>query len=102
MYAPSQVASNNGLTLTAQRNTNQYSGTYPWLSGVLTTEGRFTLPTGGWYVQVKAKMPDQSQGMWPAIWFMPGSPGVKQRIRRVRGWLAGCQPEPDHALGLLC
>ena len=72
MYAPSQVSVNNGLTLTAQRNTNQYSGTYPWLSGVVTTEGKFTLPTGGWYVQVKAKMPDQSQGMWPAIWFLCG------------------------------
>ena len=66
---------NNGLTLTAQRNTNQYAGTYPWISGVVTTEGKFSLPTGGWYVQVKAKMPDQSQGMWPAIWFLPGSAG---------------------------
>jgi hypothetical protein len=75
MYSPSQVSVNGGLTLTATRNTNQYAATYPWLSGVVTTEGKFSLPTSGWYVQVKAKMPDQSQGMWPAIWFLPGSGG---------------------------
>jgi len=71
MFGPSQVSVDNGLTLTAQRNTNQYAGTYPWISGVVTTEGKFSLPAGGWYVQVKAKMPDTSMGMWPAIWFMP-------------------------------
>jgi hypothetical protein len=71
MFGPSQVSVDNGLTLTAQRNTNQYAGTYPWISGVVTTEGKFSLPAGGWYVQVKAKMPDTSTGMWPAIWFMP-------------------------------
>ncbi len=76
MFGPSQVSVNNGLTLTAQRNTNQYAGTFPWLSGVVTTEGKFSLPTGGWYVQVKARMPDQSQGMWPAIWFFPGVSGT--------------------------
>ena len=72
MYSPSQVSVDNGLTLTAQRNTNQYTSTYPWISGVVTTEGKFTMPAGDWYVQVKAQMPDTSQGMWPAIWFLCG------------------------------
>ena len=76
MFGPSQVSVDNGLTLTATRNTNQYADTYPWISGVVTTEGKFSLPVGGWYVQVKAKMPDQTQGMWPAIWFLPGVPGT--------------------------
>ena len=76
MYGPSQVTVDNGLTLTAQRNTNQWASTYPWISGVVTTEGKFSLPTGGWFVQVKAKMPDTSQGMWPAIWFLPGTSGT--------------------------
>jgi len=74
MFGPSQVSVDNGLTLTAQRNTNQYAGTYPWISGVVTTEGKFSLPSGGWYVQVNAKMPDMTAGMWPAIWFMPDTP----------------------------
>jgi hypothetical protein len=73
MYSPSQVTVNNGLTLTARPNTNQWVSTYPWISGVVTTEGKFTLPTSGWYVQVKAEMPDQSRGMWPAIWFLCGT-----------------------------
>ena len=76
MFGPSQVSVNNGLTLTAQRNANQYAGTWPWISGVVTTEGKFSLPTSGWYVQVKVKMPDQSKGMWPAIWFLPGASGT--------------------------
>jgi hypothetical protein len=76
MYGPSQVSVDNGLKLTATRNTNQYADSYPWMSGVVTTEGKFSLPVGGWYVQVKAKMPDQTQGMWPAIWFLPGVPGT--------------------------
>ena len=74
MFGPSQVSVTNGLTLTAQRNTNKYASTYPWISGVVTTEGKFSLPAGGWYVQVKARMPDMTAGMWPAIWFMPDTP----------------------------
>jgi uncharacterized repeat protein (TIGR02543 family) len=74
MFGPSQVSVDNGLTLTATPNTNKYSSTYPWISGVVTTDGKFTLPTtGGWYVQVRAKMPDTSQGIWPAIWFLCGT-----------------------------
>ena len=76
MFGPSQVRVNNGLTLTATRNSTQFANTFPWLSGVVTTEGKFTLPTGGWYVQVRAKMPNQALGMWPAIWFLPPTGGT--------------------------
>jgi Glycosyl hydrolases family 16 len=75
MFAPSQVSVDDGLTLTASRNTGSSASLFPWVSGVVTTEGKFSLPSTGWYVQVKAKMPNQSQGMWPAIWFLPGSAG---------------------------
>ncbi len=76
-----------------QRNTNQYSGTYPWISGVVTTEGKFSLPTAGWYVQVKAKMPDQSQGMWPAIWFLPGIAGTPvNELDGYEGGFLGADP----------
>ncbi len=76
MFGPSQVSVDDGLSLTAQRNTNQFSPEYPWISGIVTTEGRFTLPTTGWYVQVEAQMPDVSQGMWPGIWFLPPVAGT--------------------------
>ena len=96
MFAPSQVAIDNGLTLTARRNIpalSPYSGAYPWISGVVTTEGKFTLPTSGWYVQVKAKMPDQSQGMWPAIWFLPGpSGGPVNELDGYEGGWTGSDP----------
>ncbi len=76
MFGPSQVSVSDGLSLTASRNGNQWAGDYPWISGVVTTEGKFSLPNAGWYVQVRARMPDQSQGMWPAIWFLPGVPNT--------------------------
>ena len=75
MFASLLVAVDDGCTLTARPNTDQWSGDYPWISGIITTEGLFALPAdGAWYVQVLAKMPDTSTGMWPAIWFMPGAP----------------------------
>lgn len=74
MYSPGQLTVDNGVSLTANQNKNpSYDGTYPWVSGIITTEGKFTLPTGSsWYVQVKAQAPDVSTGMWPAIWFLCG------------------------------
>jgi Glycosyl hydrolases family 16 len=89
MYAPSQVRVDNGLTLTAQRNTNQYSGTYPWLSGVVTTEGKFSLPTTGWYVQARIKDPDMTQGLWPNMWFLPSGPGPFNEIDFMQGGFYG-------------
>ncbi len=89
MYGPSQVGVDNGLTLTAQRNTNQYSGTYPWISAVVTTEGKFSLPTTGWYVQARIKLPDMTQGMWPSLWFLPGGSGPFNEIDFVQGGFYG-------------
>ncbi len=99
MYSPSQVSVDNGLTLTAVHNTNRYAGTYPWLSGVVTTEGKFSLPTTGWYVQVKAEMPNQTQGMWPAIWFLPGSAGgpSNEFDGYEGGWLSAQPNETMHS-----
>jgi hypothetical protein len=71
MFGPSQVSVNNGLTLTAVTNSDTYASDYPWLSGIVSTEGKFSLPATGWYVQALVQMPDTSKGMWPAIWFMP-------------------------------
>ncbi len=74
MYGPSQVSTNNGLTLKAEPNPlSQYNSGWQWLSGVVTTEGKFTLPTSGWYVQASIKVPDETQGMWPGMWFLPGT-----------------------------
>jgi hypothetical protein len=100
MFGPSQVSVDNGLTLTAVRNTDQYAGTFPWISGVITTEGKFTLPTTGWYVQVRAKMPDVSQGMWPAIWFLPPTAGTpyNEFDGYEGGWLLGNSASPNEVM----
>jgi hypothetical protein len=100
MYSPSQVTIDAGLTLTAQRNTNQYASAYPWISGIVTTEGKFSLPAGGWYAQVKAEMPDQSQGMWAAIWFMPdtGTSTVPE-LDGYEGGMRNSSSTPQNQLG---
>jgi glycosyl hydrolase family 16 len=99
MFGPSQVHVDNGLTLSATRNTNAYDSTYPWLSGVLTTGSKFTLPTSGWYVQVKAKMSDQSQGMWPAIWFLCGTscPSDNEFDGYEGGWVGSAPNDLMHS-----
>jgi len=45
------------------------------------------LPTTGWYVQVKAKMPNMTDGMWPAIWFMPAVAGTS--VNELDGYEGG-------------
>jgi beta-glucanase (GH16 family) len=99
MFGPSQVSVHNGLTLTAQANTTRFAKTYPWISGVVTTEGKVSLPATGWYVQVKAKMPDMTAGMWPAIWFMPDT--ATSRVPEIDlfegGWKSADPNETMHA-----
>jgi hypothetical protein len=99
MFAPSQVSVDDGLTLTASRNTASSASLFPWVSGVVTTEGKFSLPSTGWYVQVLAKMPDQSQGMWPAIWFLPGVSGTpyNELDGYEGGWLGADPNETMHS-----
>jgi beta-glucanase (GH16 family) len=97
MFGPSQVGVDNGLTLTAQRNTNPYSGAYPWISGVVTTEGKFSLPTTGWYVQARIKVPDMTQGLWPSMWFLPAGPGPSNEIDFVQGGFYGGPGNVDDA-----
>ena len=70
---------NDGLTLTMVPDTKYSSLGYRYRSGVVTTDGKFTLRSG--YVQIKAKMSDVSRGGWPAIWFIdPNGRGGSQEI----------------------
>ena len=78
-FAPSQVTVNNGLDLTMVPDTQYSSMGYLTRSGVVTTDGKFSLTSG--YVQIKAEMPDSSSGAWPAIWLMdPNAGGGDQEI----------------------
>ena len=71
---PSHVAVNNGLTLTATRQSQAVGGeTWPWTSGVVSTEGHVAF-TGG-YVQVSMKQA-AGNGAWPAIWLLPSDSKV--------------------------
>ena len=82
----SQLSVDNGLTITAQQNTTGVQeGNYPWISGVVNTMGKFTLPSTGWYVQAKMKLPDTTAGMWPSLWFMPPTSGPSNEIDGFEG-----------------
>jgi beta-glucanase (GH16 family) len=78
-FSPAQVSVSNGLTLTMVPDTRYSSRGYGYRSGVVTTDGKFTLRSG--YVQIKARMSDASRGGWPAIWFInPDGGGGSQEI----------------------
>jgi beta-glucanase (GH16 family) len=78
-FSPSQVTVDDGLNLTMVPDAKYSSLGYGYRSGVVTSRGKFTL-TGG-YVQIKAKLPDTSEGSWPAIWFIdPNSGSGSQEI----------------------
>jgi beta-glucanase (GH16 family) len=79
-YLPGQVRVHNGLDLTAARsstpgrcNQTSSSSTFPWRSGAVSTYGHFQF--NGGYVAITMKAP-ASNGMWPALWMLPG-PGGK-------------------------
>ena len=73
-FSSAQASVGNGLTLTACQTTSSdvgYSKGFDWVSGAVTSKN--PLPSTPGYVQISAEMPDTSDGMWPALWFLPAS-----------------------------
>jgi hypothetical protein len=95
-YSPTQdvLMAGGGVSLNATPNNQFSSQGYTWESGVLTSKN--PLPSGGWYVQVKAQMPDTSAGFWPAIWALPSSSA--QELDGFEGGWPGSSPnEQGHS-----
>ena len=95
-YSPTQdvLMSGGGVSLEATPNSQFSSQGYTWESGVLTSKN--PLPSTGWYVQVKAQMPDTSAGFWPAIWALPSSSA--QELDGFEGGWPGTSPnEQGHS-----
>jgi hypothetical protein len=95
-YSPTQdvLMSGGGVSLEATPNNQFSSQGYSWESGVLTSKN--PLPSGGWYVQVRAQMPDTSAGFWPAIWALPSSSA--QELDGFEGGWPGSSPnEQGHS-----
>ncbi len=89
-FSPSQVTVSNGLNLNMVPDMKYSSRGYGYRSGVVTSEGKFTFAGG--YVQIKAKMPDTSRGVWPAIWFIdPNGGGGSQEIDLYEGGFAASE-----------
>lgn len=79
-YLASQVVVNDGLALTASRsstsgwcNESASSSTFPWRSGAVSTYNHFQFDGG--YVAITMKAPS-GNGMWPALWMLPGPGGT--------------------------
>ena len=95
-YSPTQdvLMSGGGVSLEATPSSQFSSQGYSWESGVLTSKN--PLPSGGWYVQVEAQMPDTSAGFWPAIWALPSSSA--QELDGFEGGWPGVDPnEQGHS-----
>jgi hypothetical protein len=43
---------------------------FTWAGASITGYDLIVLPTAGWYIQVRVKMPDCRYGMWYSIWFI--------------------------------
>ena len=76
-YEPSQVEVSGGAlhlvaaeTPTPGQDVNGQPMTYPWTSGIVTTEHDLDFTYG--YVQVVARVP-QGDGFWPALWLLAES-----------------------------
>ena len=89
-----------GLTITAQQNTTGIQeANFPWISGMINSMGKFTLPTTGWYFQAKIKMPDMTTGMWPAFWFLPGLNNASQdELDGFEGGMTGGPTGPQNQM----
>ena len=95
-YSPTQdvLMSGGGVALEATPNSQFSSQGYSWESGVLTSKN--PLPSGGWYVQVRAQMPDTGAGFWPAIWALPSNSA--QELDGFEGGWPGSSPnEQGHS-----
>lgn len=60
----------NNLTIRATRTPDWLRGkarNQPYLSGAMTTHGKFTMKYG--YVEMRAKLP-RGKGLWPAFWLL--------------------------------
>ena len=91
-FSSAQASVGNGLTLTARQTTSSdvgYSKGFDWVSGAVTSKN--PLPSTGWYVQISAEMPDTSDGMWPALWFLPASSA--QEFDGFEGGWRGLEPQ---------
>ena len=69
------------LTIKAERTPDSLRGPangQPWLSGAMTTYGKFSMRYG--YVEMRAKFP-AGQGLWPAFWLLhEGENGSRPEI----------------------
>ena len=69
-FMPSQVTVDNGLSLTAKKQTIAgHPATVPYTSGVVSSYGRLDFKGG--FLQICMRAPSGS-GSWPALWLMPG------------------------------
>jgi hypothetical protein len=96
-FSSAQAGVDNGLTLTARQTTSSdigYSKGFDWVSGAVTSKN--PLPSTGWYVQIRAEMPDSSDGMWPALWFLPAS-SAQEFDGFEGGWTGSSPNEQGHS-----
>lgn len=83
-YTPNNVSlttedGNQCLAITAK---NQTLNGEPYTSGKLTTQGKHDYTYGRY--EMRAKLPQQAQGEWPAFWMLPSDSGTT--TQEYGGW----------------
>lgn len=94
---------NGNLVLTAKReNFSNAGNNYSFTSGRINSENKLMIKHG--MVEIKVKLPEVSNGVWPAVWMMgnitPGWP-TKGEIDFIEGGFADylTKPTPDNMFG---
>jgi hypothetical protein len=97
-FDPAMLNVNNGLTVTCRRTVSgDYGyGSWPWVSGCISSMGKYTLPTTGWYTQYNVQMVDTSQGMWPAMWYLGATNSSPAEFDGFEGGWTGGNPTDNY------
>lgn len=91
-FLPTQLTVSNGLRITAQRqNHTAGSCTFSWISGVISSYNHFQFAGG--YVEFTMKAPP-GNGIWPALWMMPGPGGTNGDNGEIDIQEGGNNPSP--------
>lgn len=104
---PSAVKVGDGLVIEAHNGTE--AAGYSWTSGVICTYptnndfGSGVIHTPGFtftegYVEVMARMPPTGNGMWPALWFLPGPGGDGPEIDLFEGGFVDGDIDPNRVM----
>lgn len=101
------VTGSGGLQIIASKSshfTGSYYGVngFTWASAAISSTGKsMVIPATGGYLQISAKLPDMTQGAWPAIWLLSEN-GSGSAIDFEFGYSGSAGPNRTYQISWCC